>query len=241
MHKASVPPIVIEAQQLTKVFMQKQQSVQALRGVDLQVRSGDFTVISGPSGSGKTTLLNILGLLDVPTSGRVSFEGHDLAGAKPADLAALRRDHIGFVFQAYNLMPVLTAVENTEMVMEFQGVPANERRRISAELLQALGLGELMDRFPDQLSGGQQQRVAVARAIASKPRLVIADEPTANLDSKTADSLMDLMSELNHKHGITFVFSSHDPHVIQRARRVLTLRDGIIVNDSAAPEAAHAA
>lgn len=228
--EATSSPVVIEALGVTKVFTRKQQQVQALRGVDLQVRSGDFTVISGPSGSGKSTLLNILGLLDVPTEGLVRFNGRELGQADPAELARLRRDHIGFVFQAYNLMPVLTAVENTEMVMEFQGVPAAERRRISSELLEALGLKELMHRYPDELSGGQQQRVAVARAIASRPELVIADEPTANLDSKTAENLLDLMSRLNREQGITFVFSSHDPLVIQRARRVVSLRDGLIVD-----------
>lgn len=222
---------IVEATGLSKTYLQKQLRVPVLHGVDLSVMPGDFTVIAGPSGSGKTTLLNILGLLDVPTSGGLRFDGRSLEGAPPAQRARLRREHIGFVFQAYNLMPVLTALENTEMVMEFQGVPASTRRARSSEVLHRLGLQELMHRFPDQLSGGQQQRVAVARAIASRPKLVVADEPTANLDSKTAEQLMDLMVALNREHGITFVFSSHDPHVIQRARRVVSLQDGRIVAD----------
>lgn len=232
MSKPNVSPTVVEVRRVSKVFEQKHQRVPGLREVDLSVRSGDFTVIAGPSGSGKTTLLNILGLLDVPTEGSVLFDGRDLAAGSMAELSRLRRDHVGFVFQAYNLMPVLSAVENTEMVLEFQGVPAAERRRISSEVLGSLGLQELMHRYPDQLSGGQQQRVAVARAIASRPKLVIADEPTANLDSKTAEGLMDLMVRLNTEHGITFVFSSHDPHVIRRARRVVSLQDGRIVDDT---------
>ncbi len=224
---------VVEVRRISKIFEQKHQRVPGLRDVDFSVRSGDFTVIAGPSGSGKTTLLNILGLLDVPSAGSVFFDGRNLASASMAELARLRRDHVGFVFQAYNLMPVLNALENTEMVMEFQGVPAAERRRLGTEVLRSLGLQDLMQRYPDQLSGGQQQRVAVARAIASRPKLVIADEPTANLDSKTAEGLMDLMARLNAEHGITFVFSSHDPHVIQRARRVVSLQDGQIIGDSA--------
>lgn len=224
---------VVEARGLTKTFHQKQLAVPVLRGIDIAVGAGEFTVIAGPSGSGKTTLLNLLGLLDAPTGGQLRFGGNDLSDASPTELAALRRDHVGFVFQAYNLMPVLTAAENTEMVLEFQGVAAAQRRARSTEVLRQLGMEELMHRFPDQLSGGQQQRVAVARAIASKPLLVIADEPTANLDSKTAEQLMNLMVSLNSVHGITFIFSSHDPHVIARGRRIVHLQDGRIVSDSA--------
>jgi len=226
-------PPLFEAQSLHKVFRQKNIEVHALSGISLRIDAGEFVVLAGPSGSGKSTLLNLLGLLDTPTEGQLRFAGQDLQHQSSADLALIRRDQIGFVFQAYNLMPVLTAQENTEIVMEFQGMPAPERRRISTELLGRLGLQEQMHRFPDQLSGGQQQRVAVARAIASRPRVVIADEPTANLDSVTATALMDLMVQLNKEQGISFVFSSHDPHVIQRARRVLTLRDGQIVSDHA--------
>jgi putative ABC transport system ATP-binding protein len=230
---------IVEVRNVTKVFEQKQLRVQALRELSLQVHGGEFTVIAGPSGSGKTSLLNIIGLLDQPSTGSVVFDRQDLSDSSMTELARLRRDHVGFVFQAYNLMPVLTALENTEMVMEFQGVAAPERRRIATQVLSDLGLQDLMHRYPDQLSGGQQQRVAVARAIASRPRLVIADEPTANLDSKTAESLMDLMVRLNAEHGITFVFSSHDPHVIRRAKRIVSLQDGQVVSDSAAESSHH--
>ncbi len=233
----SVP--AIRTSSLTKRFQQKQLEVVVLHEIDLTIMPGEFTVIAGPSGSGKTTLLNILGLLDVPSSGSVMFQGQDLSSRSPAELADIRRNEVGFVFQAYNLMPVLTAAENTEMVMEFQGVSPAERRRRSTDVLEKLGLHELIDRYPDQLSGGQQQRVAVARAIAGEPKLVIADEPTANLDSKTAVQLMDLMEELNRKSGITFVFSSHDPQVINRAHRVISLLDGRISADTAR-ESSHA-
>jgi putative ABC transport system ATP-binding protein len=206
---------------------------QVLSNVSLDIEEGEFFGLIGLNGIGKTTLLNMLGLLDVPTSGQLRFSGREVSGSSPTDLATLRRDHVGFVFQAYNLMPVLTAAENTEMVMEFQGVSPSDRRERSTQVLQQLGMQDLMHRFPDQLSGGQQQRVAVARAIASKPLLVIADEPTANLDSRTAEQLMDLMTDLNANHGITFIFSSHDPHVIDRGRRVVNLQDGRIASDTA--------
>lgn len=237
MAESSLSPAVVQVRGVSKVFEHKQQRVHGLCDVSLALHKGDFTVIAGPSGSGKTTLLNILGLLDVPSSGRVVFDGRDLSDTSMTELARARRDHVGFVFQAYNLMPVLSAIENTEMVMEFQGVPPAERRRIGADVLRSLGLADLMHRYPDQLSGGQQQRVAVARAIASRPSLVVADEPTANLDSRTAEGLMDLMAGLNAEHGITFVFSSHDPHVIRRAKRVVSLQDGRIVADSAREQA----
>lgn len=227
---------IVQLHGISKVFRQKHQSVNALNGIDLTIRRGDFAVIAGPSGSGKTTLLNIVGLLDTASSGQLSFCNRTLAHASLAELARIRRDEIGFVFQAYNLMPVLSAAENTEMVMEFQGRPAAERRKVSQEVLAQLGLKELMHRFPDQLSGGQQQRVAVARAIASRPKLVIADEPTANLDSRSARNLMDLMVRLNEEEGITFVFSSHDPQVIGRGKRVISLHDGLIVADNAAEQ-----
>ena len=227
---------IVQLRGIGKVFRRKQQSVSALSDINLSIRHGDFAVIAGPSGSGKTTLLNIIGLLDTATAGELTFNQRPLSQASMTELARIRRDEIGFVFQAYNLMPVLTAAENTEMVMEFQGRPPAERRRVSREVLGQLGLSELADRFPDQLSGGQQQRVAVARAIASRPRLVIADEPTANLDSKSATNLMDLMVRLNEEEGITFVFSSHDPQVIERGRRVISLRDGKIVTDKQTPQ-----
>ncbi|MCV2423441.1 ABC transporter ATP-binding protein [Paucibacter sp. DJ2R-2] len=224
---------IFQAHGLHKRFQQGSLQVHALRGIDLRIDAGEFVVIAGPSGSGKSTLLNLLGLLDSPSEGQLSFAGRDVSRLSATELSGLRRDSLGFVFQAYNLMPVLSALENTEMVMEFQGIAPEQRRERSIRLLQQLGLGEQMHRYPDQLSGGQQQRVAVARAIASGPRVVIADEPTANLDSATAIALMELMQSLNREQGVSFVFSSHDPLVIQRARRVILLRDGKLVSDQA--------
>lgn len=230
MAKISPSSTVIQLERINKVFEQKSQRFHALKDVDLSVQAGEFTVIAGPSGSGKTTLLNIIGLLDTPTSGAVIFDGRDLSRCSAGELARIRRDQIGFVFQAYNLMPVLTALENTGMVMEIRGLESGRGRAAAAQVLTALGLGELMHRYPDQLSGGQQQRVAVARAVVGEPKVVIADEPTANLDSKTAEELMDLMERLNREQGVTFIYSSHDPRVISRARRVISLLDGGIVN-----------
>ena len=227
-------PFVVEASQLTKTYKQGKLEVQALRGVDLSVAPGEFVVLAGPSGSGKTTLLNLIGALDTPTSGRLIVDGKNLEKMSRAELARLRRDRVGFIFQAYNLLPVLTARENTELVLMLRGSSVAERHAKASQMLNAVGLGTMMDRRPNELSGGQQQRVAVARAIAAAPSLVLADEPTANLDSKTADALLDLMSELNAKHQITFLFSSHDQRVISRARRVVYLEDGRIVSDGEA-------
>jgi putative ABC transport system ATP-binding protein len=226
--------LVVDARNITKSYTQGKLEVQALRGVDLQVSSGEFIVLAGPSGSGKTTLLNLIGALDKPTSGTLYVDGKNLATMNRAELARLRRDRVGFVFQSYNLLPVLTALENTELVLLLRGMTASERHQRATKMLQAVGLGTMMNRRPNELSGGQQQRVAVARAIAAAPSLVLADEPTANLDSKTADALLDLMSELNTKHEITFLFSSHDPRVIARARRVVYLEDGRIASDGEA-------
>jgi putative ABC transport system ATP-binding protein len=226
---------VFQTRDLHKHFRQGDTEIHALSGIDLTVDPGEFVVIAGPSGSGKSTLLNILGLLDTATRGEVRLDGRDVAGRSKAELAALRRDKLGFVFQAYNLMPVLTARENVELVMEFRGVPPAERRRRSSEVLTQLGLAELVDRFPEQMSGGQQQRVAVARAIAGSPSVVLADEPTANLDSVSASALMDLLDSLNTEHGVCFVLSSHDPRVITRARRIVTLRDGRVTSDEPGP------
>ncbi len=223
--------LVVNAQQLRKTYKQGKLEVEALRGVDLQVYEGEFVVLAGPSGSGKTTLLNLIGALDQPTSGTLVVDDKDLATLSRAELARLRRDRVGFVFQAYNLLPVLTALENTELVLMLRGLGAAERRNKAAQMLSAVGLSKMVDRRPAELSGGQQQRVAVARAIAAEPRLVLADEPTANLDSKTAESLLDLMVELNTQHRITFLFSSHDARVIDRARRVVYLEDGRIASD----------
>ncbi|AEN74436.1 ABC transporter ATP-binding protein [Rhodothermus marinus] len=222
------PNAIVRAEQVTKIYDEGAVPVQALRGVSLTIEPGEFTVIAGPSGSGKTTLLNLLGALDVPTEGRVSFEGQDLSTLSRRERARLRLYKIGFVFQAYNLIPVLTALENVEFVLLLQGVPERERRRRALEVLEQLGIGELAHKRPHEMSGGQQQRVAVARAVVSHPRLVLADEPTANLDSATGARLLDLMEQLNRTQGVTFVFSSHDPQVIERGRRLLRLHDGRI-------------
>jgi putative ABC transport system ATP-binding protein len=221
----------VETRGLEKTYRQGALDVRALAGVDLRLDAGDFAVLAGPSGSGKTTLLNLIGALARPTAGHVLVGGHDLSSLSGAELARLRRDHIGFVFQAYNLLPVLSALENAELVLELQGVEHAECRTRAETVLRSVGLGDLFGRRPSELSGGQQQRVAVARAIASARTLVLADEPTANLDSKSAESLLDVMVELNREHRLTFLFSSHDPRVIARARRVIHLEDGRVVRD----------
>jgi putative ABC transport system ATP-binding protein len=203
----------------------------ALADVDLTIAEGEFTALAGPSGSGKTTLLNLFGALDQPTSGTVLLDGEDLGALSASRLAELRLRKLGFVFQAYNLIPVLSARENVEFVMELQGVPARQRGAKALALLVDVGLGDLADKRPLEMSGGQQQRVAVARAIASEPRVVLADEPTANLDSETAGHLLDLMQQLNCERRITFLFSTHDPLVIGKARRTIRLRDGRMIND----------
>jgi putative ABC transport system ATP-binding protein len=227
---------VVEVQQVTKRYAEKGQlPVDALRGVDFVVEKGEFMALAGPSGSGKTTLLNIVGGLDAATSGTVKVEGRDLAQLGAGALADLRRDRIGFVFQAYNLIPVLTARENAEYVLELRGVRSSERRKRVAELFERMGMGTLLDAKPLKMSGGQQQRVAVARAILAEPAVVLADEPTANLDQGTGSALVDLMHELNHERGITFVFSTHDPMVLERAERVVRLVDGKIASDERKP------
>jgi len=216
---------------VTKVYRQGKHEVRALDDVTLDIAPGEFTVLAGPSGSGKTTLLNLIGALDVPTSGQVIVEGHDLGSLGGRALSNLRLRRIGFVFQSYNLIPVLTAYENAEYVLLLQNVPAAERRAKVTELLAAVGLEGLAQRRPSELSGGQQQRVAVARALAGSPALVLADEPTANLDSKTGAALMDLMHQLCHERGVTFLFSSHDGMVIDRAERLIRLEDGRVISD----------
>jgi putative ABC transport system ATP-binding protein len=231
-------PVVV-ARGVEKVFGEGAVAVRALRGVDLEVREGEFLALVGPSGSGKTTLLNLLGALDRPTSGALSVLGRDVAALGRRQRAALRLRGIGFVFQAYNLVPVLTARENVEFVLELQGMGA-ERRARASEVLDELGLRDLAGRRPAELSGGQQQRVAVARAVASRPRLVLADEPTANLDGENAEVLMHLMRDLRDRHGMTFLFSTHDPRVVTHAVRVVTLVDGRVARDEAkAGEAPH--
>ncbi len=219
------------AQDVEKHFRTGKLEVPALRGVSIDVHEGDFLALVGPSGSGKTTMLNLFGALDRPTRGEVDVLGRRLSTMSKGERAKLRLSSIGFVFQAYNLVPVLTAAENVEFVLELQGVGAIDRRERALAVLRELGLAELADRRPNELSGGQQQRVAVARAIAARPRLVLADEPSANLDSKSAEQLMALMRTLHRAHGVTFVFSTHDPRVVAHATRVVTLHDGKVVGD----------
>lgn len=220
---------VIEVIGVTKDYVENGRvTTQALRGVDLTVEPGEFMALAGPSGSGKTTLLNLIGALDRPTSGTLRIDGRDIGGLSEKELSDLRRDRIGFVFQAYNLVPVLTAAENAEYVMELQGIGTAERRKRVAELFERMGIKDLLDTRPLKMSGGQQQRVAVARAIASKPAIVLADEPTANLDQATGRSLVELMRELNQEQGVTFVFSTHDPMVLEKAERVVRMVDGKI-------------
>ncbi len=222
---------VVKLASVTKVYRQDSVAVHALAGIDLEIRRGDFAVLVGPSGSGKTTLLNMIGALDSPTSGRIWVAGTEIGGLRKSQLSRMRLRQIGFVFQEFNLVPVLSALENVEFIMLLQGVPEAERRRRSLALLKELGLEGLEHRRPNELSGGQQQRVAVARAIAAEPVIVLPDEPTANLDSKAGGSLMDMMRQLNEEKGVTFVFSTHDPMVVERARRVIRLRDGQIEAD----------
>jgi len=222
---------LITARQLTKVYMTGKVETPALRGVDLDVRAGEFTAIVGPSGSGKTTLLNLIGVLDSATGGELMVLGRNAASMNRRERADLRLREIGFVFQAYNLVPVLTALENVEFVLELQGV-GEARRRRAREVLDHLGLTPFAGRRPGELSGGQQQRVAVARAVASLPRLVLADEPTANLDGENAEALLQMMRDLNRQQNITFIFSTHDPRVMAHAGRMVTLVDGRVAKDT---------
>jgi len=216
---------------LTKVYRIKDVETHALRGIDLTIEKGEFTAVAGPSGSGKTTLLNLVGGLDSPTTGIVYIDEVDITALPGGKLSDLRLYKLGFVFQAYNLIPVLTAMENVEYVLLLQGRSPRERRELSENILTELGLGEIMNKRPSEMSGGQQQRVAVARAIVHEPQVVLADEPTANLDSKTAENLLDLMRKLNEEKQVTFIFSTHDQRVMDHARRLLHIRDGMIEND----------
>jgi putative ABC transport system ATP-binding protein len=224
---------IVSLQKVTKDYGQGDALTHALRGVDLMVEAGEFTAMAGPSGSGKSTLLNIIGGLDRPTAGRVEVDGREINTLSSTELGLLRRDRIGFIFQSYNLIPVLTALENAEYVLMLQGIPTFERRNRVRDVLKEVGLEGLENRYPRQLSGGQQQRVAIARAIVSEPALVLADEPTANVDSETGKSLLDLMRRLNEEKGVTFFFSTHEEAVMKRARRLLQIRDGVIFNDQA--------
>ena len=222
---------VIETNKLAKTYQQGEVQVNALNEVSINFKEGEFTAIVGPSGSGKTTFLNAIGGLDIPDSGKVIINSTDITQLKSNQLIDFRLRNIGFVFQAYNLIPVLTAKENVEFIMLMQGDSVKERKSRAEELLHAVGLSQQMDRRPGQLSGGQQQRVAVARALASKPQFVLADEPTANLDSSSTANLLDIMYELNQNENMTFIFSTHDQRVIDRAKRIITLEDGKVISD----------
>ncbi len=228
---------IIKTRDLTKDYGQDGVVTRALRGVSLTLTAGDFAAMAGPSGSGKSTLLNIIGGLDRPTSGMARVKGQDLSEMSRTQLSRMRRDSIGFIFQAYNLIPVLTALENAEYVLMLQGVPLREREERVRAILEEVGLEGMENRFPRELSGGQQQRVAIARAIASEPSLVLADEPTANVDSKTAKGLLELMRRLNKEKGITFLFSTHDQAVMKQARRLIILQDGRISHEDHRGEA----
>ena len=214
-----------------KVFQQEAEEVQAVRDVSLTIARGEFTALAGPSGSGKTTLLNLIGGLTRPTRGEIWVAGQELGALSNRELAQLRLEEVGFVFQAYNLLPVLSALENAEFPMLLQGIPAAQRSERVRELFERTGMTGLEDRRPGKLSGGQQQRVAVVRAVASRPALVLADEPTANLDSHASEALLDMMAELNRELGVTFVFATHDGHVMERSRRLVRMVDGAIDSD----------
>ena len=222
---------MIETEELKKTYKQGSLKVKAVDNVNLKISDGEFTAIVGPSGSGKTTLLNCIGGLDNPTSGKVIIDGELISSYSSNQMIKFRLNNIGFVFQSYNLIPVLTAKENIEMVMLMQGYNKQDMEKRSSDLLNEVGMGDMSKRRPAELSGGQQQRVAVARSLASKPKFILADEPTANLDSKSTAKLLDIMSRLNKQEKITFVFSTHDQRVIDRARRVVTLEDGKIIKD----------
>lgn len=228
---------IIEINNLVKIYDDRNSvPVTAINGISLNFTEAEFTTIVGPSGSGKTTLLNMLGGLDEPTSGKILIDGIDLQTLKPREVIDFRMRNIGFVFQAYNLIPVLTALENVEFIMNLQGQPKADRQLRAKELLEEVGLGDRMHARPGKLSGGQQQRVAVARALASKPKFILADEPTANLDSKSAETLLDIMERLNHEEKITFIFSTHDARVVAKAHRVITVEDGRVKTDENFPE-----
>jgi putative ABC transport system ATP-binding protein len=222
---------IIEIKNLSKVYDAKTIPVYALNGINLAFSEGEFTSIVGPSGSGKTTMLNLLGGLDSPTGGEIMIDNTNITGLKSRQLIDFRLRNIGFVFQSFNLIPVLTAKENVEFIMQLQGVNKEQRDRRTFELLKSVGLNDKVNTRPNKLSGGQQQRVAVARALASKPKFILADEPTANLDSKSAENLLEIMEKLNKEEHITFIFSTHDARVVAKARRVITLEDGKIVGD----------
>ncbi len=222
---------IIVTEKVKKNYEDDDIIIRAVRGIDLKIKSGEFTALVGPSGSGKTTFLNIISGLDNPSDGKVWLNNKLLSEMSGKELSDFRRDHIGFIFQAYNLIPVLTVEENIEYIMLLQGVSKNERHQKVREILEDIGMEGSERRFPPKLSGGQQQRVAIARAMVSQPELILADEPTANLDQTTGGELLDMMRELNRKTGMTFLFSTHDQMVMERADRVITLMDGLVVKD----------
>ena len=222
---------VIEIKDLVKIYNSSEVKVKAVNGITIDFEEGEFTAVVGPSGSGKTTFLNMLGGLDRPTSGLVKIGGTDIWELSSRQLIDFRMNNIGFVFQSYNLIPVLTAGENVEFIMHLQGKPKNEREQRTKELLETVGIGDRIKSRPAKLSGGQQQRVAVARALASKPEFILADEPTANLDSTATTGLLELMSQMNKKYNTTFIFATHDQRVMDKARRIITIDDGKIIKD----------
>ena len=222
---------VVKIENITRTYQIGKLETHALRGVSLSINNGEFTALVGPSGSGKTTLLQMIGCLDQPTSGRINIDGKEVTSLNRNQLADMRKGHIGFIFQFFALIPTLTAYENVEMPLLLNGHAPKDRRDRVMELLKAVDLTERANNRPDQLSGGQQQRIAIARALAPKPALVLADEPTANLDTENGKQVMDLMQKLNKDTGVTFIFATHDPRVIHYARRVVTLEDGLIVKD----------
>ncbi len=222
--------MVVSCKHVTKTYQQGPVEINALTDINLDIKRQDFICLSGPSGSGKSTLLNMIGGLDEPTSGEITVDGERIDLMNKSQLATMRLNKIGFVFQAYNLIPVLTAQENIEMVMQMQGVARQQRNQLSSEILQEMGLAGMEQRKPSELSGGQQQRVAVARAIVGEPSLVLADEPTANLDSHNAENLLDQMRHMNEEHNMTFVISTHDPMIMERAGRLIKLHDGQIID-----------
>ena len=222
---------VIVADELSKTYGSGEVEVHALNSVSLEIERGEFTAIAGPSGSGKTTLLNLISGLDVPTSGKALLAGKPISDMSGRELSDYRRDHIGFIFQSYNLIPVLTVKENIEYIMLLQGVDEEERSERTSNMLKLVGIEGMEKRFPSQLSGGQQQRVAIARAMVSRPDIILADEPTANLDSETGSGLLDMMKNLNKERGMTFVFSTHDRMIMEKSRRLIVLKDGRILSD----------
>lgn len=222
---------IIEIKDISKTYDKDTIPVHALNGINISFQAGEFAAIVGPSGSGKTTLLNIVGGLDDPTAGEVIIDGIAITNLSGRKKTQFRLKNIGFVFQAYNLIPVMTAKENVEFIMSLQGVSKKVRDKRTRELLKAVGLEERLNSRPNKLSGGQQQRVAVARSLASKPKFILADEPTANLDSKSTENLLDIMEQLNKEENITFIFSTHDARVVNKARRVITIEDGKVIRD----------